>query len=72
MEGTGQQESVRLGVSERDDTVVDYAYPTYDLIVVGEVGLAVLAAIDLLGVEVDVVGEAHPGCRWALALPLRT
>ena len=29
---------------------------------VGEVGLAVLAAVDLLRVKVDVVGEAHLVC----------
>ena len=37
------------------------AYPTYDGIVAGEVGLAILAAEDLIGVEVDVVCEPHPG-----------
>jgi len=37
------------------------AYPTYDSIVAGEMGLAVLAAEDLVGVEVDVVCEPHPG-----------
>jgi hypothetical protein len=35
------------------------AYPTYDLVVIGQVGLAGLAAVDAFGVEVDVVGEAH-------------
>lgn len=30
-----------------------------NLIVVGQVSLAVLAAVDALGVQVDVVGEAH-------------
>lgn len=34
-------------------------YTADDLVVVGEVRLAVLAAIDALGVQVDVVGEAH-------------
>ena len=38
-----------------------WAYPADDLVVVGEVRLAVLAAVDALGVQVDVVGEAH-GC----------
>lgn len=41
-----------------------------DLVVVGEVRLARLAAVDALGVQVDVVGEAHLGrrSRWALSL----
>lgn len=30
-----------------------------DLVVVGQVSLAVLAAVNALGVQVDVVGEAH-------------
>lgn len=34
-------------------------YTADDLVVIGEMSLAVLAAIDALGVEVDVVGEAH-------------
>jgi len=34
-------------------------YSTDDLVMVGEVRFAVLAAVDALGVEVDVVGEAH-------------
>jgi hypothetical protein len=34
------------------------AYPTYDLVMVGQVRLAVLAAVDLLCVQVDVVGQA--------------
>ena len=46
------------------------AYPADDLIVVGEVGLAVLAAVDALGVEVDVVGQAHLGQRSGLAYVL--
>lgn len=37
------------------------AYPTYYLVVVGQVGFAVLAAVDFLCVEVDVVCEAHLG-----------
>ena len=36
-----------------------HTYSTYDLIMIGEMCLAVLAAIDLLGVEIYVVGEAH-------------
>lgn len=43
-------------------------YPAYDLVVVGEVRLAVLAAVDALGVQVDVVGEAH-GCGVGLDGP---
>ena len=39
-----------------------------DLVMVGQVGLADLAAVDALGVQVDVVGEAHPGGGWALGL----
>ena len=39
------------------------AYAADDLVVVGEVGFAVFAAVDAFGVEVDVVGEAHGwGC----------
>lgn len=38
------------------------AYPTYDSIVAGEMGLAALAAEDLVRVEVDVVCQPHP-CR---------
>ena len=41
-------------------------YPTYDLVMVSEVGFAVLAAVDFLGIEVDVVGEAHSCRGWAL------
>ena len=37
-------------------------YPAYDSIVAGEVGFTVLAAEDLVRVEVDVVGEPHPCC----------
>jgi hypothetical protein len=37
----------------------DVTYTADNLIVVGQVGLAVLAAVNALGVEVDVVGEAH-------------
>lgn len=43
------------------------AYPTDDLVVVCEMGLAVLAAVDALGVQVDVVGQAHLGERSGLA-----
>ena len=45
-------------------------YPTYDGIVVCEMGLAVLAAVDLARVEVDVVGEPHLGSRRARLLLL--
>lgn len=40
------------------------AYPTYDFIVVGEVGFAVLAAVDSFGVQIDVVGETHLAREW--------
>lgn len=36
-------------------------YTADDLVVVREVRLAVLAAVDAFGVEVDVVSEAHLG-----------
>ena len=39
-------------------------HPTYNLVMVGKMGLALLAPVDLLGVEVDVVGEAHAS-SWA-------
>ena len=35
------------------------SYPAYDLVVVCQVCLAGLAPVYTLGVEVDVVGEAH-------------
>lgn len=44
-------------------------YPADDLIVVGEVSLAVLAPVDALGIQVDVVGEAH--LEWKMGLPAR-
>ena len=37
-------------------------YATDNGVMVGEVGLAVLAAVDAVGVEVDVVGEPHRPC----------
>lgn len=37
----------------------DKTNSTNDFVVVREMGLAVLAAVYLFGVEVDVVGEAH-------------
>ena len=43
-----------------------WPYPTYDLVMVGQVGFAILAAVDLLCIEVDVVGEAHLAHGWAL------
>lgn len=43
-------------------------YPADDGVVVGEVGLAVLAAVDLVGVQVDVVGQPHRCAGWALGL----
>ena len=48
----------------------DGTHPTYDLVVICEVGLAVLATVDFTAVEVDIVGEAHLECRWALGLPV--
>lgn len=49
-----------LSVGVRRKWCVDHeTYTADDLIMVGEMGLAVLAAVDALGVEVDVVGEAH-------------
>jgi hypothetical protein len=38
---------------------IKITYTADDLVVVGEMRLAVLAAVDALGVEVDVVGETH-------------
>lgn len=38
-----------------------HAYPADDVIVIGEVGFALLAAKDFAAVEVDVVGESHRG-----------
>jgi len=35
------------------------AYPRYYLIMIRQVGLAILTSVDALGVEVDVVGKAH-------------
>jgi hypothetical protein len=35
-------------------------YAADDLVVVGQVGFAVFAAVDAFAVQVDVVGEAHP------------
>lgn len=43
-------------------------YTADDLVVVGQVSLAVLAAVDALGVQVDVVGEAHLAKGWGLPL----
>jgi hypothetical protein len=34
-------------------------YTADDLVVVSEMSLAVLAAINALGIKIDVVGEAH-------------
>jgi hypothetical protein len=39
--------------------VFSVTYTADDLVVVGQVSLAVLAAVNALGVQVDVVGEAH-------------
>jgi len=37
------------------------SYPADDVVMVGQVCLAVLAAVDLVGIEVDVVLESHAG-----------
>jgi hypothetical protein len=37
----------------------EVTYTADDLIVVGEMSLAVLAAIDALSIKVDIVGETH-------------
>jgi len=39
----------------------NHCYPADDVVMVGQVRLAVLAAVDLVGVEVDVVLESHAG-----------
>lgn len=39
--------------------VFSVTYTADDLVVIGQVSLAVLAAVDALGVQVDVIGEAH-------------
>lgn len=52
-------EGVYDGVEEVGFAVLAAEIPTYDFIVVGEVSLAVFAAVDAFGVEVDIVGEAH-------------
>lgn len=36
-------------------------YTADDLVMVGQMGLAVLAAVDAFAIQVDVVGEAHLG-----------
>lgn len=41
----------------------EQTYPTYDIVMVGEVCLAVLAAIDLARLQVDVVSQAHDSGR---------
>jgi len=43
------------------------AYPADDIVMVGEVCLAVLAAVDLARVEVDIVCETHFEriCPWS-------
>ena len=37
-------------------------YPADDVLMIGQVGLACLAPIDLAAGQVGVVGEAHDGC----------
>lgn len=41
------------------------AHSTYDVLVIGQVGLARLAAVDLVAVEVRVICESHDGRREA-------
>lgn len=41
----------------------DSTYPADDIIVVGKVCLAILTAVDLVGVQVDIVCKAHPKGR---------
>lgn len=48
--GVGRKGKIEEGID---------AYSTYDIIVIGEMCLAVLAAEDLGRVEVDVVCKAH-------------
>lgn len=38
------------------------AHPADNVIIIGEMGFAVLAPEDLIGVEVYVVCETHDGC----------
>ena len=59
------------GSFEQSSSEVVEAHPTDDLVVIGKMRLALLAAIDPLRVEVDVVGEAHLDVSrgWALAMP---
>lgn len=43
------------------------AYPTDDILIVGEVSPAILAAVDLVAGEIDVVGQTHGGgTSWSL------
>lgn len=55
----GQREWWRYGGEER-------TYSAYDRIVASEMCFAVLAAEDLVGVEVDVVCEPHPCRFWVI------
>jgi hypothetical protein len=57
------EESVGGGDGWKEPVGKRRAYAGYDLVVVGEVRFAGFAAVDLFGVEVDVVGEAHGGLR---------
>jgi len=38
-----------------------YTHATDDLVMIGKMCLAVLTAVNALSIEVDVVGQAHPG-----------
>jgi hypothetical protein len=42
-------------------------YSAHYIIMVGKVGLASLAAIDSLAVEINVVCQAHVAVSWAAA-----
>lgn len=37
-----------------------FAYPGQDLVMVGEVGVALVAAVDLKSIKVGIVLETHP------------
>lgn len=51
------------GILWSEEATGGLTYPTDDIIVVGKVRLAVLATVDLVGIQVDVVCKAHPEGR---------
>lgn len=53
-----REKALALACEQRNSITT---YTANDLVMVGKVSLAVLAAIDAIGVEIDVVGEAHRG-----------